>query len=134
LLTTYSFGQKTDLVCKEVNGAKSKITDNKVIGVMDTVLFQVRGQITKRQDVDDNQNIKGINVTLKNINGGQIIGASTDENGNFQIWGDRGTYNLEISYIGLDKIIIKKLRIGSGEIRLINAVLGLGTYYETREK
>ncbi len=101
---------------------------------MDTVLFQVRGQITKRQDVDDNQNIKGINVTLRNTNGGQVIGASTDENGNFQIWGERGTYNLEISYIGLDKILIKKLRIGSGEIRLINAILGLGTYYEMREK
>jgi hypothetical protein len=133
-LTTYSFGQKTDLVCIEVKGPKSKITDNKVIGIMDTVLFQVRGQITKRQDVDDNQNIKGINVTLRNTNGGQVIGASTDENGNFQIWGERGTYNLEISYIGLDKILIKKLRIGSGEIRLINAILGLGTYYEMREK
>jgi hypothetical protein len=133
-LTTYSFGQKTDLVCREVKGPKSKITDNKVIGIMDTVLFQVRGQITKRQDVDDNQNIKGINVTLRNTNGGQVIGASTDENGNFQIWGERGTYNLEISYFGLDKILIKKLRIGSGEIRLINAILGLGTYYEMREK
>jgi hypothetical protein len=133
-LTTYSFGQKADLVCKEVKGVKSKITDNKNIGVMDTVLFLVRGQITKRKDVEDNQDLKGINVNLKNINGGQIIGASTDENGNFQIWGDKGTYNLEVSYIGLDNLVIKKLKIGSGEIRLINAILGLGTYYEMTEK
>lgn len=101
---------------------------------MDTLLFQVRGQITKRPDVDDNLNVKGINVTLKNINSGQVIGSSTDDNGNFQIWGDRGTYNLEISYIGLDRIIIKKLKIGSGEIRLINGTLGLGTCYEMRER
>jgi hypothetical protein len=133
-LTTYSFGQNIDLVCKEVKGPKSKITDNKIIGVMDTLLFQVRGQITKRPDVDDNLNVKGINVTLKNINSGQVIGSSNDDNGNFQIWSDRGTYNLEISYIGLDKIIIKKLKIGSGEIRLINGTLGLGTYYEMRER
>ena len=52
---------------------------------MDTLLFQVRGQITKRPDVDDNLNVKGINVTLKNINSGQVIGSSTDDNGNFQI-------------------------------------------------
>jgi hypothetical protein len=133
-LTAYSFGQKRDLICREVKGVNSKITDNKSIGVMDTVLFLVRGQITKRQDVEDNQNLKGINVTLRNVDGGQTIGASTDEKGNFQVWGDRGTYTLEISYIGLDKIIVKKLRIGSGEIRLINAVLGLGTYYEMTEK
>jgi hypothetical protein len=77
-LTTYSFGQKADLVCKEVKGVKSKITDNKNIGVMDTVLFLVRGQITKTKNVEDNQDLKGINVNLKNINGGQIIGASTE--------------------------------------------------------
>ena len=85
MLTTYSFGQNIDLVCKEVKVPKSKITDNKIIGVMDTLLFQVRGQITKRPDVDDNLNVKGINVTLKNINSGQVIGSSTDDNGNFQI-------------------------------------------------
>lgn len=134
LLTTYSFGQKTDLICKEVKGVKSKIIDNKNIGVMDTVLFLVRGQITKRNDVEDYQNLKGINVTLTNINGGQSIGATTDENGNFKIWGVKGTYNLDVTYIGLDKLVIKKLRIGSGEIRLINVVLGPGTYYEMTEK
>ena len=101
---------------------------------MDTVLFLVRGQITKRNDVEDYQNLKGINVTLTNINGGQSIGATTDENGNFKIWGVKGTYNLDVTYIGLDKLVIRKLRIGSGEIRIINVVLGPGTYYEMTEK
>lgn len=42
LTTTYCVGQNTDLVLKKVKGVKSKILDNRVVGIMDTVLFQIR--------------------------------------------------------------------------------------------
>src|SRR5688572_12213659 len=134
LLTIYSFGQENSLICKEVKGENSKIVDNKNVGVMDTVLFLVQGQITKRKDVEDYRKLKDTNITLKNIESGKIVSVVTDEGGNFKIWGNKGTYTLEVSFIGLDKIIVKKLRVGSGEIRLFNAMLGPGTYYEMTEK
>lgn len=61
---------------------------------------------------------------LKSIDGSRIVSASADENGNFKVWGESGTYNVEISCFGLEKIIIRQLRLGSGEIRVIHATLG----------
>jgi hypothetical protein len=51
LLTTYSLGQRINLLSKQVKGIESKITENKNVGIMDTVLFLLQGQITKHQDV-----------------------------------------------------------------------------------
>lgn len=129
LISINTFGQKTKTVCKKVKGQKSKIVDNKLVGVMDTVLFSLNGKVIKDKNAEDENGLKGINVILKNIADGKVIGDSTNELGEFQIWGGEGTYDLEISYIGLDKIILKKVKFRSGELRQLNAVLGLGTYF-----
>lgn len=129
LMTIYAFGQKDNLMCKEVKGKKSKISDHKIIGIMDTTLFLVQGKVTKQKDVEDSPVLEGIQVSLTNVTNGQSISALTDKNGNFKIWGFQGIYNLDVTYIGLDRLVIKKLKIGLGEIRLINIVLGLGTYH-----
>ena len=100
---------------------------------MDTVLFLMTGQITKIEKITDNK-LKGVDIIFKNYDSGEITKNSTDEKGNYKIWGEEGEYLMEISYLGLDKIILKRLKLESGEIRQIDAMLVPGTYYEMKEK
>jgi hypothetical protein len=134
VITFAAAGQTPDLTLKKIKGGPSVVIDNKTVGFMDTTLFRVRGRITKVTEIRAGESPKGIYVALRNILDGKVIESSTDEKGNFELWGGQGAYNLEVSFVGLEKIAIRKLKLTSGEIRLFNAVLGTEAYYRAGRK
>jgi hypothetical protein len=134
LITIASVAQSSDTDLKELNRMASVITTSKRIGVMDTVLFQLKGRISRIKVANGLQHTPNIIIRIENQSTGHMTATTADENGDFQLWGEKGTYSVEISSFGMDNLFIKKLNLGSGEIRLILAILGPGKYYESIQR
>ena len=69
----------------------------------------LEGQVT---DAATGEELIGVNITIQGTN----FGAATDLNGNYEIRNIRpGTYNVQATYIGFDRMLFTGIRIEAGE-------------------
>lgn len=73
----------------------------------------IRGTI-----VDDKSNDPVIAANVIVVN--QSLGAGTDVDGKFSIVAPVGVYNLEISYMGFQTLVVEKVVVIAGEVALLN--------------
>src|SRR5262245_53364448 len=71
------------------------------------------GKVT---DKADNSELIGVTIIVK----GTKYGAVTDESGKYQIGLPPGTYNLEGSYIGYEKLLFTGIVVKEGESKTLN--------------
>jgi hypothetical protein len=71
----------------------------------------LRGSIVDKQV---RQPLVGATVVVLNTN--PLLGASSDENGNFRIANvPVGTYTIQVSYVGYEPIVLPNISIASGK-------------------
>lgn len=90
----------------------------------------IKGTIT---DADNAEAIPFAAVKITNINSGKSFGATTDFDGKYSIVNViPGKYNLEISYVGYEKITKKNITLEAGETKVLDFSLTPST--ETLEE
>lgn len=83
-----------------------------------TILAQkgtIRGQVMEGETGDA---LFSVNVVLK----GTLIGTTTDFDGNYELSADPGTYTMEISFIGLNKVTLTDVVVKAGEVTVIDPI------------
>ncbi len=75
----------------------------------------IRGQII---DGETGEPLFSANAVLK----GTMIGTTTDFDGFFELEAQPGTYNLELTFIGMTKVNITSVEVKAGEVNVINTV------------
>jgi hypothetical protein len=70
-------------------------------------------------DAQTNNGLMGVNVTVEET----MLGAATDEDGNFIILLPPGTYNIKATMMGYDPVIQRQVRINIGLTTVIDFVL-----------
>lgn len=75
----------------------------------------VRGQVI---DGETGEPLFSANAVLK----GTMIGATTDFDGKFELSAEPGTYNLEVTFIGMASVSITGLQVKAGEVTVVDAV------------
>ena len=73
----------------------------------------ISGKVTDKQD---NSELIGVTIIVK----GTRFGAVTDENGFYKIDLPPGTFNLEVTYIGYEKLLFTGIVLKEGEKRTLN--------------
>ena len=73
----------------------------------------ISGVIT---DATKKQTLIGVTVAVK----GTSYGAVSDIDGKFKIELQPGTYNIEISYIGFEKLLYTGIKLKEGETKVMN--------------
>ncbi len=71
------------------------------------------GKVT---DKSDNSELIGVTIVIK----GTRYGTVTDENGSYKIELPAGTYQVEVSYIGYEKLLFTGITIKAGEQKVLN--------------
>jgi hypothetical protein len=87
--------------------------------VLPTLVFAQKGTI--RGQVLDGENgepLFSANAVIK----GTMIGTTTDFDGYFEIQIEPGTYQLEISFIGMSSLVITDVVVTSGEVTVVDPV------------
>ena len=75
----------------------------------------LRGQVI---DGETGEPLFSANAVLK----GTMMGSTTDFDGMFELSADPGTYNLEVTFIGMAGITITGIEIKSGDVTVIDAI------------
>ncbi|MCY7408846.1 MAG: TonB-dependent receptor, partial [Chitinophagales bacterium] len=80
-------------------------------------LFAQQSSISgKTTDKQDNSELIGVTILVK----GTKYGAVTDENGAYKIQLPAGTFQIEVSYIGYEKLLYTGITIKEGEQKILN--------------
>lgn len=66
------------------------------------------------------------NISLTNVETQEIVGTTTNSDGVYSFSIPAATYQLKISFIGYNIVLIENLQLGTGEIFKLSAQLGLG--------
>lgn len=75
----------------------------------------IRGQVI---DGENGEPLFSANAVIK----GTQIGATTDFDGNFELRAEPGTYELELSFIGMSNLTITDVKVIAGEVTVIDPV------------
>lgn len=75
----------------------------------------IRGQVI---DGESGEPLFSANAVLK----GTVIGATTDFDGKFELSAEEGTYNLEVTFIGMAAVTITDLKVTSGDVTVVDAI------------
>lgn len=87
--------------------------------VMPTMLMAQKGTI--RGQVLDGENAEPLFAANAVVKGTQI-GATTDFDGFFELMVEPGTYQLEISFIGMTSLTITDVKVSAGEVTVIDPI------------
>lgn len=112
--------QYTYEVCVEKESEESEIIKNELIGIADTTIAYLSGQIVNKETKAP---LTYSAVTLTSERTGGTFGRSTDTNGMYSIRVPADEYKLQIDYVGYSALW-SELKLGTGEIRKIDAALG----------
>lgn len=115
-------GQYTYQICVQKSSDPSKIIKNEVIGIADTTVAFLSGQVI---DKETNKPLLYANVSLTNIEIKKVYGMTTKEKGEYSITVPAGNYLLEVKYVGYSDLT-KNLTLGTGEMRKIEVEMGQG--------
>lgn len=140
-------GCRTKIVCGfpgtfEGEGLESELLRYESVGRMDTVLAQVKSKVTYaiiQEEKRVEKNGIGVNVLVKDPDGGEmLIGGITDRDGAFNTFLAAGIYDIEFSYSGCNSLVLRNVKLGSGEIKATDIRLGIqgkeSKNYETNLK
>jgi len=122
-------GQYTYEVCVEHPSDTSRIVKNELLGIADTTVAFLSGQIV---DNETNEPLCFANVILTNQRTNEKFGTATDENGTYTVTVPADQYELEINYIGYSTFQ-SELNLSTGELREIDVLLGQGGAFVTYE-
>ncbi|WP_417600883.1 TonB-dependent receptor domain-containing protein [Owenweeksia hongkongensis] len=75
----------------------------------------IRGQVI---DGETGEPLFSANAVLK----GTMTGATTDFDGKFELSAEEGTYNLEVTFIGMASVNITDLKVKSGDVTVVEAI------------
>ena len=127
-------GCKTKIVCGfpgtfEGKGLKSELIRFESAGKIDTVLALVNTEVTYIQEIEEEiKEKKGIGTTIlvkKSGNDEMLKGGVVDTDGKYRTFLDAGIYDIEFHFAGCNPIILKNVKLTSGEIK--DAKVRLGT-------
>lgn len=99
-------GQYTYEICVQKPSDTSKIIKNEVIGIADTTVAFLSGQVI---DKKTNEPLLYVNFSLTNIETKKVYGIATKEKGEYSITVPAGNYLLEVKYVGYSDLT-KNLR------------------------
>jgi hypothetical protein len=112
-------------ICVFKNAKPGRIIKNQTIGIADTTVAYISGRVYEKQD-----SIPFANISLTNSSG-QKFGTQTDINGNYKLCIPKGKYSFLIQYIGHNDFIIKKLKLGTGQMQELIIDIGTGGGFHT---
>src|SRR5690606_5780644 len=75
----------------------------------------IRGEII---DGETGEPLFSANAVLK----GTMVGATTDFDGKFELSAEEGTYNLEVTFIGMAAVTITDLKVTSDDVTVVDAI------------
>ncbi len=135
-ISTSGFGQvaKSDStnkfiyeICVAKKARPGHIIKNEAIGIADTVVAFVSGQLR-----DKEESISFASISFTNSIG-QVFGTISDIDGNYKIALKSDTYSTRFYALGYNEIKIQKLKLGSGQMQEIIVDLGSGSGFVTYE-
>ncbi len=122
---------KCALVGETMNTQKlrSKITFNKNRIIADTIIVYVSGMIkgsylNERDTITDALGFA--NFSMTDVKTGKVFGTVTEEDGSYHLTIPAGMYQLEVQFIGYNRVIVNDIQLGTGEIFNLSAHLGIG--------
>ncbi len=134
LVATISCAKKARVLCglsadTSVISIESKVLKFKTIGIKDTTIASISGQVFYK-DLSGKDTIIGdligANVMFKETISNKIYGASTDEEGKYFLNVPPSKYTIIVQFIGFNNLIIKNVPIQSGVIIEFSTILGQG--------
>lgn len=114
-------------ICVANKAKPGHVIKNKKVGIADTIVAFVTGQV-----VDKDGGIPFINVSFTNSKG-QVFGRTTDLDGNFKITLDSDTYSIKFYGIAYSELKIQKLKLGAGQIQEVSVFMGIAQGFTTYE-
>ncbi len=111
--------------------SQSTVRISKNLTTTDTTAATVSGKIYGESIYSDEQFqqediLPFTNISLINIETQEVLGTTTDLNGNYNLSIPAATYQFKISFVGYNVVLIDNLQLGTGEIFNLSAQLGLG--------
>ena len=114
----------------------SKLIQLKRVGIADTTIASISGKIyfthlNKHDTLIDN--FACASIWVKDLKTDSLIGTISNSKGEFQFTIPASEYDLHAQFIGYNKIKIKNIKVGTGDIVKFSAKLGKGdgeTIYE----
>lgn len=116
-------------ICVRKAADTSKIVKNEMIGIADTTIAFLSGQVI---DLETKETLFYANVSLKDKKTEKVYGQVTDSLGHFSIVVPSSDYKFEVNYVGYTSIK-QDLNLGTGEIREIDIELGQNGAFVTYE-
>jgi len=132
LVTTFAYGQvsKKDSIkeyeykiCVYKKGRAGQIIKNQTIGIGDTTIAFVSGQVFETKEA-----VPFVNISFTNSSG-QKVGTITDNDGYYKINLKKDIYDISYQYLGNKEFNIKKIKLGSGQMQEIIIDLGIAPGY-----
>ncbi len=125
-----TIGPYTYEICVRNDAAISKIVSNEIIGIADTTVAFISGQVI---DLKTKETLRFVNVILIDTKTKKVYGQSTDSLGQFSIMIPASNYDFKVNYIGYTPPIKSSVKLGTGEMREINIELGQSGDFVTYE-
>lgn len=123
---------KCGLIGENMNPQKlqSVVTINKNYLIADTTVVSVSGKIFgsyihERTDTIV-EPLQYANVIFKNVKTQAVLGTYSELDGLYNTTIPAATYQIEVQFIGYNRVIIENVQLGTGEILQMSANLGQG--------
>jgi hypothetical protein len=121
-----TYPDSIDSITKSID---SEIIEFKRIGIADTTFANIYGEVFLKSIYKSDTIIRkavGTNILFRNIESDSLINTVANMKGEYQITIPASEYNLEIFSIGFNKLTIRNVTIGTGEIYNFSAIIGQG--------
>jgi hypothetical protein len=110
-------------------GIKSELLSMKTIGIMDTTLSLINTKVSIYTNFDGKITKEigsGFTVRITKTGRDRLeIGGITNSQGNYNTFLETGKYDIEFLWTGSNPLILRNFEIQSGEIKLVEVVLGM---------
>ncbi|GAB5525546.1 MAG: hypothetical protein Roseis2KO_34180 [Roseivirga sp.] len=116
-----------DYTCDHLDNINGKILEFDNSARMDTVLAHIQVEVLETYRESEREGIVGATVFVQNINVDSLRqGNVTDFEGMTDFYVEPGDYDLYISFIGYNTLIVQSLSLKSGMVMELKAVMGDG--------
>ena len=105
----------------------SEIVQITQLGIADTTIAYVTGTVVGKYKTDSSEYLDtliGAPVSFYDSESDLMIGEMTDRNGSYSFRLPPSSYDVHVSYIAHNELVIKDLKLASGEIIDLNLLLG----------
>ncbi|PTX63510.1 carboxypeptidase-like protein [Kordia periserrulae] len=111
--------------------SKSTLDINKNLIFADTTVATISGKIYGESLYSDEKfqeedTLPFANIALINAETQEVLGTTTDLDGAYNLSIPAATYQLKISFVGYNIVLIDNIQLGTGELFNLSAQLGLG--------